>query len=248
LLRRASAASSARRTNMKDFIDDDGNAVFKPARKSRSSRKLAKRSKISGRGGITTLQGPKNRVQITKFESLLEMKVLCILLADPTTLEVREQPPGFHYTDHTGAKRIYTGDLLQIKTDGSRILHEIKPHEMAAKPALKQKLKNVRAAMHKGIADKLILVTDADFTRDHSLNAQRLLMFKPHISQEHAARVDAILPLLTYPVTIAEAVEALDIGSAGFQALFPALFDGRLAVDPSAEFTFQTRLHKGKEL
>ena len=236
---------------MKDFDDnnnDDDTIVFHPALLSRASRNIPAKSKASGRGGATFPTGETGRIQTIAFESLLEMKVLGILLAHPATLDVREQPPGFFYTDPTGKRRTYTPDFMWVWKDGTRICVEVKPHAKAVDPKLQQRLSCIRAALRKDMADRMILITDADFTRDHALNAQRLLMFKPHIAPEHARRVDEVLPTLPYPVTIAQAVAELDIGSAGFQALFPALFDGRLAVDPSAEFTFETRLHRGAAL
>lgn len=232
---------------MKEF-DVDGDTVFYPARPNRATRKMAKRKKNSGSGGVTVPSGPGRPAQVTAFDSLLEMKVLCILLADPTTMDVREQPQGFHYTDATGKRCFYTPDFLWIRTDGSRVLVEVKPHARAVKPEFRARMVAIRSAIHKGIADRLILITDADFTRDQALNAQRLLMFLPHIRPEHKERVNAILPALTYPLTIAEAMDAIGLGPCGFKALFPALFDGRLAVDPGAEFTLETRLHKGEIL
>lgn len=97
-----------------------------------------------------------------------------------------------------GRRRYYTPDFLWIWKDGTRIYVEVKPHAKAAKPELQERLICIRAALRKGMVDRLILITDADFTRDQALNAQRLLMFKPYITPEHARRLDAVLPNLAH--------------------------------------------------
>ncbi|WP_299695239.1 hypothetical protein [uncultured Tateyamaria sp.] len=220
-------------------------AVFVPAAPSRATRKISKRSKVSGRAFLTKQTAKQGKSQTIAVESLLELKVLSILLAKPVTMDVLEQPPAIRYTDPSGCNRSHTFDFLWMHTDGTRIAVVVKPASKAAKPEFQAELKAIRAALRKDFAHRLILVTDADFTRDEALNAQRLLMFCPHIQPEHAVRLDAVLPTLIYPLSLGEIIDVLNIGAAGFGTLLPALYDGRLVADPSAEFTHATRIDRG---
>ncbi|TRD15527.1 TnsA endonuclease N-terminal domain-containing protein [Palleronia caenipelagi] len=227
-------------------IGQEADLVFYPPNPSRSSRRIAKRSRASGRGALTDPAFHPGKQQITQFESLLEMKVYCILRVKPVTRDILEQPPAIRYTDPSGRTRSHTFDFLWIHRDGTRVAVAVKPVAKAAKQDFQAELKAIRAALRKDYANRLILITDADFTRDEALNAQRLLMFRPHIRPEHITRVATVLPSLSYPLHLRDIIEALDIGPDGFGALLPALYDGRLVADLAAEITPDTLVQRGE--
>ncbi|MEM7746909.1 MAG: hypothetical protein AAF346_01560, partial [Pseudomonadota bacterium] len=76
---------------MKD--SGDGNGGDQPPNASRASRKIAKRSKHSSRGGVVVQLPCEPHPRVVLFESKLEQRVLFLILARADVWDLREQPP-----------------------------------------------------------------------------------------------------------------------------------------------------------
>lgn len=113
----------------------------------------------------------------------------------------------------------------------------MKPQIRAARPEFQKELAAIRAGLRKGYADELRLLTDAHFTRDEALNAERLHQFRRNLPAEVLATAYDRLAAATFPTTVGDLVAHLDMGGTGFQAILVGIYDGRLHAETSAEIT-----------
>jgi len=174
--------------------------------------------------------------------------VLLIQLSQPHVTYIWDQPPFILYTDPTGRTKKHTFDYLVTYKNGRKDAIVVKPHEIAARPEFQRELKAIRAALRKDYADRLILMTDAHFTRAEALNAARLHAFKRYIDPELNRLVDNALSVVDFPTTVGTLVQEIGLEGSGFQSLFPALYDGRLIADLTQEITLNTIVTRGDAL
>jgi len=226
---------------MKTQENPPANAGFEPVRPSRATRKISKRSKVSGRY-VTNVKGTA-----VHTESHLELNVGNILLSYSCVIDLQEQPLTIRYTDPSGRNRTHTFDFRTTLNDGSSRLVIAKPHEKAARPEFQEEVKAIRAAVRKHQAEKVLLITDAHFTRAQARNASRLRIFRRFENRELSERLDQLLPSLEFPISIETICDALQADGDGFQAVFLALYDGRLSADVKAEVIPQTSVDRGGE-
>lgn len=212
-----------------------------------ATRTIAKRSRASSRGALVTRLPVSDADRVLQFESTLEERVLYLLLARQDTVDIWDQPPAIRYTAPTGHNRSHTFDYLVFAESGQRTAVVVKPHQRAIATAFRKEIAAIRAALRKDFADRMVLITDAHFTRDEALNAQRLHRFRRCITPADNELLCVALDSehLTFPATVQEIMDVVGLGGRGFQCIFPAFYDGRLVTDLSEEVTLQSRVAQG---
>lgn len=212
---------------------------------SRATRKIAKRSKASSRGAIVVKLPADGRTRIIQFESKLEQRVLWLLLATKDISDIWEQPPSLTYINHEGKYRLHTFDFLIAFTSGCRLAIAVKPARLVHKNKFIQDLKCIRKAMHKDYADRLVLVTDQDFTTAEALNAQRFHEFRRHINDAALIPLMKLLEVSIFPTTIKNLAEKLDAGGAGYRTVFVAIYERLLSADRTRLIDMDTIVSRG---
>ena len=230
------------------MMDDTTDDTTQPPLPSRATRIISKRSKASSRGAITASPPALGgRDRIIQFESKLEQRVLFLLLARRDLWDIWDQPPAISYTAPDGRTRHHTFDFLVTFTTGRRWAVVVKPLVRAAQSEFQKELAAIRAGLRKNYADELRLITDAHFTRDEALNAERLHQFRRNLSPEDLATIYGRFATAAFPTTVGDLVAHLAMGGVGFQAILLAIYDGRLNAETSAEIIESTRLSLSTE-
>lgn len=226
-----------------DTMNNRTDKKTQPPLPSRATRVMPRRSKASTRGAIiASPPGAEGCERIIQFESKLEQRVLFLLLARSDLWDIWEQPPAIAYTAPDGRTQKHTFDFLATFATGYRWAVVVKPQERAARPGFKEKLAAIRMELRKSFADELRLITDADFTRDEALNAERLHRFRRNLTPEAVAHAHDRLASADFPADIATLVQHLDMGGDGFQAILVGIYDGRLVADTRSEINETTRV------
>ena len=216
-----------------------------PPLPSRATRKIAKRSKASSRGGIVAKLPANCRKRVIQFESKLEQRVLWLLLATKDVYDIWEQPPSLTYINHEGKYRLHTFDFLIVLTSGCCLAIAVKPARLVHKNKFVQDLRCIRKAMHKDYADRLVLITDRDFTPAEALNAQRFHEFRRHINDAALIPLIKLLEVSTFPTTIKSLTENLDAGGAGYRTVFVAIYERLLSADRTRLIDMDTIVSRG---
>ena len=225
------------------MMDETTDDTTQPPLPSRATRIISKRSKVSSRGAITaSLPGSGDRDRIIQFESKLEQRVLLLLLARRDLWDIWDQPPAIAYTAPDGRTRHHTFDFLVTFTTGRRWSVVVKPQVRAARPDFQKEVAAIRAGLRKDYADELRLVTDAHFTRDEALNAERLHRFRRSLSPDVLATAYSRFASASFPTTVGDLVAHLAMDGVGFQAILVGIYDGRVIAEMSAEITESARL------
>lgn len=214
-------------------------------RPSRSTRRAAKRSKASSRGGIVAhLPGRRNPI-IIQFESKLEQRVLYLLLARKSVWDIREQPEPFKYHGRDGRRKHHFFDFLVTLTSGRIVAVAVKPMKLVVRHRFLLDLEDIRSAMTREFADDVVLITDQDFTKAAALNAERFHAFARCRNESLQKRLEDLACSVTFPQTVEAMQKRLGAGADGFRAIFLAIFDGVLSADKTKEIGLKTVVRLG---
>lgn len=219
---------------------------FIPALPSRATRRISRRSKISGRAATTAQFNQAGARQTIECESLLELKVLYLLLARADVRNVWEQPSAIFYMDHTGKSRKHTFDYLVTYACGRCDAIIVKPHEKAMAPRFQRKIKHIRASVSKKYADRVVLVTDAHFTRDEVQNASAFHMYSRFVCDADLATLLEVVKPAMFPISVSELKHLIatkrETAPSFWQVLIVALYRSPITANLREAVTPQTIL------
>jgi hypothetical protein len=196
---------------------------FKPTLPSVASRMPALRSRGSARGFAVC----NDRVVV--FESHLELMVLFLLWTMVRVAEIVDQPPPVAFIDDDGIERHHTFDFLAVLDDGTRVLIAVKPAAKLAHSRLPQKVRLIAEQIDVGIADRINIVTDADFSYADRFNAVQAFECSRFPIQAHDDIVARITENMIGAVKISDLVEKAGVGGAGYRAVVRCITNGLLA-------------------
>ncbi len=200
-----------------------------------ASRLPALRSRGSCRGFAVH----ENRVLV--FESHLELMVLFLLAMMQGVVRIVDQPAAVTYVDESGSARRHTFDFLVVMADGTRILVAVKPAEKVASSGIGRTIQSIAGQIEPGIADRIVLITDKDFTRADRFNAQQAFECIRFPIAGHDEAIDRVTAAMLGAVKIADLVEASGLGGMGFRAVVRCIANGLLLpVTPQRRITPDT--------
>ncbi len=107
-------------------------------------------------------------------ESGLEKSAAVCLLTHPSVRNLIEQPTAVEWLDASGKKRRYTFDFIARLKDGRRLAVAVKPRYHAKRQRLDQQLELIASQLPRSFADGVLLITDADLSRNDVHNASLL--------------------------------------------------------------------------
>lgn len=216
-----------------------------PPLPSRATRRIAKRSKYSSRGGIVVQLPGWARPRIVYFESKLEQRVLFLLLARGDLIDLWEQPPSIIYWDEEGRRRTHFFDFLIRLSSGRRVAIAVKPAKRASRIGFVRDLQCIRSAMTKDFADDLVLITDQDFTKTEALNAERYHEFSRSRNEMAFERLRDVIRSISFPTSVGALAKSLDAGDQSFRTVFIAIYEGLLSVDRTIPIDTDTAVYLG---
>lgn len=223
---------------MTDSKDD----TFSPPQDSRATRKIAVRSKASSRGIVVAQLPADSKPRRILYESKLEHRILCLLLARRDVHDVWDQPPGITFRDEQGRVRLHFYDYLVQFDDGRRRALAIKPFDIAQRIGFRQYLQHVRAATDLSYAHEVVLMTERSFRRADAVNAERLHFFRRNPDEEADQIMAESAKSLTCPIPIADLATITALGERCFPAAFRAVYSGILRKLDAGEITPHTRI------
>lgn len=202
------------------------NRSFRHAQASRSTRRINPRSRGSGRGMTPCLLPSWDQARRVVYESILEMRVLHLLLARPDIWDLWEQPERIRYVDADGNAKSTVFDFLVTLRCGRKIAIAVKPAAIVEETGFRQELELIRAATPLSFADDVVLVTDRSFTPADARNAERLQEFRRTPDEEADQIIGELLQGLQSETTIADLVALSGLDGRGFRAAFRAVYCG----------------------
>ncbi|MBN8978637.1 MAG: TnsA endonuclease N-terminal domain-containing protein [Rhizobiales bacterium] len=196
---------------------------FKPTLRGYPSRTPALRSRGSCRGFAVC----NDRVVV--FESHLELMVLFMLWTMVRVKEIVDQPKQITFIDDDGIERGHTFDFLVVLDDGTRILIAVKPAAKLAHSGLRRKVRLIAEQLSPGVADRINIVTDADFSYADRFNATQAFECNRFPIPAHDDIIASITENTIGAVKISDLVEKAGVGGAGYRAVVRCITSGLLA-------------------
>ncbi len=221
------------------------NRSFRRAQASRSTRRINPRSRGSGRGMMSCLLPSWDHNRRVVYESILEMKVLHLLLARPDIWDLWEQPERIRYVDADGNAKSTVFDFLATLRCGRKVAVAVKPAAIVEETGFRQELELIRAATPLSFADDVVLVTDRSFTPADARNAERLQEFRRAPDDEADQIIGELLRGLQCETTIAELVASSGLDGRGFRAAFRAIYSGGAKLVTAGDISPKSQIMMG---
>lgn len=167
----------------------ENDQLWKPPSPVPLARKISARSTGSGRAQIV-FNG-----FVLSFESLLEHKVACILLARPDIVSLTCQAPPIFYRDVKGNIREHYFDQKVALTDGRIALVAVKPAALVARRNFREELSRISAQVRPSDGHVVWLFTDRQAPQWKADNAVDILaaLEDAAVDPNRAAEQDAQL-------------------------------------------------------
>lgn len=196
-------------------------------------------------GGIVRGKFPSRKTgRMVHHEGLLEADAIYHFESSPRISAYTEQPETIQYPDGNRLRR-YTPDFELFLADGSSVLVEIKPAELAAKDETKHKYERI-AEHFTRIGRVFVVLTDRQLRVEPRLGNLRWIYHQAPRIRPSLLKCDVALERLTtnFPASIGVAKDLLaPIGLDPYSLLMA----GRLICDLDHPVDFDTQLQLSQE-
>lgn len=135
-----------------------------------------------------------------------------------------EQYPRVPYRDGKTIRH-HTFDFYTVRTSGIRSCVAIKHSSRVERSGIREVLKQIAAQAGRKVADEVVLMTEADFTRNERFNAELVREIRRHPVPEHDNHVRQITAEIIGVVTIADVVKLSGLAAEGFRATVRLIAD-----------------------
>ena len=168
--------------------------------------------------------------QLRKFayESVLEKRILLIMLLDPDVQDIWEQPTVLPYRNDRGVVRHHTFDFLVLTKSGEKLAIAVKPLEAAKRGRFDLELKQIARHMPPRFANRIVAITDQSFTWVEARNAEHLHHFRWRIDLEADDRTERAAEELRTSASIQDIVDRIGLGGRGYGAVMRQIAERRL--------------------
>lgn len=196
-------------------------------------------------GGIVRGKFPSRKTgRMVHHEGLLELDAIYHFETSPLILAYTEQPETIQYPDGNRLRR-YTPDFELFLADGSSVLVEIKPKELAAEAETKHKLDRIIEHFTR-IGRVFAVLTDQQVRVEPRLGNLRWIYHQAPRIRPSLLKCDVALERLAvhFPASIQATKEVLT--PVGLDPL-SLLMAGRLTCNLDHPVDFDTQLHLSQE-
>lgn len=135
-----------------------------------------------------------------------------------------EQYPRVPYRDGKTIRH-HTFDFYTVRKPGIRTCVAIKHSSRVEKSGIREVLKLIAAQAGRKVADEIVLMTEADFSRSARFNAELVHEVRRHPVPEHDDHVRQITAEIVGVVTIADVVKLSGLAAEGFRATVRLIAD-----------------------
>ncbi|EAV42773.1 hypothetical protein SIAM614_15552 [Stappia aggregata IAM 12614] len=195
-------------------MSNDNFNFFKSRKPSKRSRRGTLKSSASSRSFY-----PNDTLDSWAFcESTLERELLTIVLVHPSVVGVQEQPEAVTYIDDDGKERTHTFDFRIRLCDGRTIVVDVKADSRRLKSGIDEVHRLIQE-QHPGYADKFIVRTDREISRDGVRNAELILRARTLWDEEAIEELRRHLASMHGVFRLASLVALFDSEAAGFNAV-----------------------------
>ncbi|POR42180.1 hypothetical protein CRT23_15005 [Methylobacterium sp. V23] len=213
---------------------------FVPPLISDASRRIIVPQKGSLRGALVTRDG---KPRIINYESNAERRVLLVLLARPDVVDVREQVEPVRFVDADGKARGHTFDFKVLRRNGQTTLIAVKQSQWVERhPEFQETLACIAAQVPRSIADRVVLMTELDASRDAVHNAKLIHSVRADGTESHVDALRKITASLIGTTTVGSLVAASGLFGLGFRAVVRLIDDGTLRVVGTTRIDYGTKV------
>ncbi|MBY3378961.1 hypothetical protein [Rhizobium laguerreae] len=206
--------------------------AFEPPKPCLASRNIALKSTSSVRGHFVDV----GRNRVLSFESVLEYLMGNILVANSDTILVEDQPPELAF-EFDGEKR-QTIDFRATNRRRFRIGYAVKAADQLERDMTMRKAKAIAAVHVPTFADKILVCTEFEITKDLGWNAVDINDARQERCQKDCDRVLEFLLGVGKPIEIWRVQDKLDDESGVWNALLCLHHDRLVQIErPDRRFT-----------
>jgi len=203
-----------------------------------ASRLPPARSKGFCRGSVVSQAA--NRALV--YESALERDFACILLADRRIAAIHDQPPPVTYRTADGVSHRHTFDFLVTTVDGRRLAFAVKPLARVEKSGIKDILALAAAQAPRDFADRFLLRTERQITKDRAFNARLILRSRRGRNDNDVETLRQLASSLRGSVSIRELVAASGFGARGWNSVICLIDEGVLNIVANSRIDERSRV------
>jgi hypothetical protein len=135
-----------------------------------------------------------------------------------------EQYPRVPYHDGKTIRH-HTFDFYTVRTPGIRSCVAVKHSKRVEKSGIREVLKLIAAQAGRKVADEVVLMTEADFSRNQRFNSEMVHEIRRHPVPEHDNHIRQITAEIIGVVTIADVVKLSGLAAEGFRATVRLIAD-----------------------
>ncbi|MDR6667987.1 hypothetical protein [Rhizobium sp. 1399] len=220
-----------------------------PVMKAPGTHMPPKRNKFAARAFIPDI-GTNTQVGNASF---LELKCAMHFMANRRVTSIVDQHSTYEYADENGELRSHRIDFLIEFDSGLSLAIAVKSEDRVDPAGLDKIVKHIRPQLS-GVADDLIILTDAHLTNDRAWNNQSIIRARKARKEDDCETLRAIIRDIHGSFNAYEMTLRLPSVAAGETAIWCLLYDGVLKmVRPDrrlcdAPFVFVDRaaLHSGQ--
>ena len=206
----------------------DTELVYHMAARSRASRIVDLKGNNRGSFIGAFVAWLDGKWQTLVFESRHELMTGYILLGTPGVDGLWDQPPRVSYIGLDGQLHHHTFDFLAT-INGRRYAIACKFASSSARLHFKLQLAAIKAQLN-GFADEVLLVTEADYTRERALAAELFHFISRERDDEADQAVERVVDSLIGSTSIGEVVAVTGLRSRAWRAIVRAVGNRRLQI------------------
>ncbi|MFN3132433.1 hypothetical protein [Roseibium sp.] len=195
------------------MFNEDPN-YYIPLAPSEACRKVGLGSNASNRGFLPNGTGHR----WVGYESFLERDFLTILLQHPEAEFFQEQPETVTFIDAEGNARKHTFDVLVYLRNGQKIAYDIKPNKLVVRSQIEIHHSLIKV-QHPNYADKFIVRTDLEISRDQVRNAELILRARTLWDDQAVEHLRQQIASMHGRFRFATLVALFDLQADGFNAV-----------------------------
>lgn len=201
---------------------------FRPPLKSRATRKINFRSRVSGRASLVRLRRYDNRLVQLVAESVGEIRCVNLLMARRDVVDIWDQPEPVKFMRSNGKVGTHTFDYLVKFTSGRRVAIAVKPAERASKTGFAFELARIAEAMPSSFADTVLLHTERDFSLSVATNAARMCEFVKQPDPMADRALLSVAHKTNGRIRLSDLVKLTGLGPRVYRSAHRSIYDGNL--------------------
>lgn len=176
--------------------------------------------------------------RVVQCESGLESKTLDALAGRHDVVDIWEQPEELLYIDDEGKPRRHTVDFRVTMRDGTRYAVLVKPKRKAEACGLDRVRDLLAAQAPRAFADRYVIITEDKLPRHVVSNGALFSEVRAYGPFADDPDVEAVLAVVTEPMTVSRAVELTGLAGQAFRALVRCALERRIRLVDDVRFDY----------